>query len=179
VQIDIIKIEEVFQYLQLSKADIALMSHKYENPGMVFEPLARGKLVCIVSPRHPLAKVRTVSTKDLAAYPLIGIDPKDPYGSIITRLFEEYGVTYDIAVNVRFGTTVCALVKNDVGVAIIDAFTVADTLPSELCVIPLKEQTGFQVYVARRDDYSLSTVAKEFLAFASEEMKAAASKFSA
>ena len=57
--------------------------------------------------------------------PLIGIDPNDPYGRIMAEIFARKKLSYDITIRARFGTTVCALVKAGLGIAVIDQFTVA------------------------------------------------------
>lgn len=173
VTIDVLKIEEAIDHLLLGRGEVVLMSQRYTNASIVFDDLARGRLVCIVAPTHPLAGKTVIAARDLAPYPLIGIDPRDPYGRIMTDLFERDGLAYTITIRARFGTTVCALVKQNLGVALIDAFTVADSPASDLVVIPLAEPTDFPTFVAHRADTSLSSFATAFVGFVRQAMEEA------
>lgn len=163
VDIDIIKIEDAIDYLMLAKGEFAVMSYRFEHPALVFEPLARGHLVCIVAPDHPLAHRTSVSAAEIAAHPLIGIDPNDPYGGIMAGIFSRAGLAYDIAIRARFGTTVLALIRQNLGVAVIDAFTVADVDRREIVVVPINEPTEFETYIARRSDATLSSFAETLI----------------
>lgn len=160
INFEILKIEESIDYLMLGKGELVLMSHFYSNPGVRFEPLCTGKLVCITAPGHPLSTQKSVTAQDLAPYPLIGIDPRDPYGKIMAELFERSNLTYEMEIRARFGTTVCSLVKQGLGVAIIDVFTIADMRPEDLAIIPLEEPHTLQTYIAHREDVSLSSFAE-------------------
>jgi len=160
IDIDILKIEDAIDYLMLAKGEFTVMSSRFDHPSIVFEPLAKGHLVCIVAPGHPFAMRPSVTAAEIAACPLIGIDPKDPYGSIMASIFARQNLGYDISIRARFGTTVIALVKQGLGVAIIDAFTVADIDRKDIAIVPIAEETGFQTYIARRNDVALSSFAE-------------------
>ena len=43
-----------------------------------FEPLAKGRLLCIVPLDHPLAKRSRISAAEIVTFPMIGIDPAIP-----------------------------------------------------------------------------------------------------
>ena len=75
-------------------------------------------------------------------------------------------------IKARFGVTVCALVRQNLGVGVIDGFTLADQ-GYDLRVIPIKEDTTFQTYVAFRNDATLSSAAEFFIAALRARMKRA------
>ena len=163
IDVDIIKLEDAIDYLLLERGELVVMSYELDHPALTFEPLAEGHLVCICAPDHPLAGQEDVTAAQIAQYPLVGIDPKDPYGSIMAGLFEQAGLSYDIAIRARFGTTVCALVKQNLGVAVIDAFTVADRQDGSLAILPIREPTAFQTYVGMRKEVELTSYAATFI----------------
>jgi DNA-binding transcriptional LysR family regulator len=173
--INILKIEEAVDYILLGKGELVVMSYRLEHPGMEFLPLANGKLVCIVPAGHPLAGAASVSARDMARYPLIGIEPTDPYGRIMSRLFEREQVSFDLIIKARFGTTVCALVKAGLGVAIIDEFTIAHGSMPGIVAVPIRDETPFETYVAVRKDRALSRYAENFIRLLRAEMTAVAS----
>jgi DNA-binding transcriptional LysR family regulator len=170
VNFDILKIEEAIDYLMLGKGELVAMSYKLNHPSLTFEPLSKGYLVCIASKDHPVARHRSISAREIVSHPLIGIDPRDPYGAIMAGIFEREGLNYTIPIRARFGTTVCALVKRNLGIAVIDAFTVGDLSDPDLCVIPIQEDTVFQTYVAYRSDGHLSSYAERLVHFLRQDM---------
>src|SRR4029079_776912 len=98
---------------------------RLEHSGLDFMPLASGELYCIVPPGHELAGRKQVSAAEITRYPLIGIDPNDPYGRIMAEIFTRHRLDYNITIRARFGTTVCALVKAGPGNSLIHQFNVA------------------------------------------------------
>ncbi|MCF3640175.1 LysR family transcriptional regulator [Rhizobium sp. TRM95111] len=163
INFDILKIEEAIDYLMLGKGELVVMSYRLSHPSITFEPLSKGRLVCIAAKEHAVAARTTISAREIAQYPLIGIDPRDPYGAIMAGIFEREKLEYHIPIRARFGTTVCALVKRNLGIAVIDAFTVGDIADQGLAVIPISDDTEFQTYVAYRADAALSSYAERFV----------------
>lgn len=131
---------------------------------LAFEPLAKGRLICIVPEKHPLAGLEEISAAQIARYPLIGIDPNDPYGRIMTGIFVNESLSHEVSIKARFGSTVCALVTSGLGIAVIDEFTVAGGNWQDLRVIPITEATEFQTYIAFRRDATLSSYCEFFIA---------------
>lgn len=171
LDIDVLKIEEAIDYLMLGKGEAVAISHRYEHPMLTFEPLAKGRLVCIVPEHHPLAARMTISAAELADMPLIGIDPADPYGRVITGLFTRLGLTCNVSIKARFGSTVCALVAQGLGVAVVDEFTVADGRFPGIVPVAIAEPAEFQTFIAFRKDATLSGYCEFFVAALRREME--------
>src|SRR5262249_13953432 len=95
LDINILKIEEAVDYLLLDKGELIALSQKLEHPSIDCLPLASGKLHCIVPINHPLAARTSISAKNITSYPLIGIDPDDPYGRIMAQIFRRRGLDYN------------------------------------------------------------------------------------
>jgi len=171
VNFEILKIEEAIDYLMLAKGEVVVMSYHFDHPSITFEPLTQGRLVCIAAEDHPIASRSAISAREIVEYPLIGIDPRDPYGAIMAGIFERESLDYQISIRARFGTTVCALVKQNLGIAVIDAFTVADMSGQGLAIIPISDETSFQTYVAYRADAALSSYAETFVSLLRQVMK--------
>ncbi len=164
IDVDILKIEESVDYLLLGKGEVVAVSHRFEHPMLTFEPLAKGRLKCIVPLGHPLARREQVSAREIVQHPLIGIDPNDPYGRIMAGIFSNHALSYDVTIRARFGSTVCALVTDGLGIAVIDEFTLAGRNWPNLRAIEISDPTAFQTYVAYRKDATLSNHCLEFVA---------------
>jgi DNA-binding transcriptional LysR family regulator len=164
VEVDVLNIEDAIDYLLLGRGEVAAVSAKNDHPMLSFEPLATGKLVCVVPEGHPLAQRKAVSVKEIARYPLIGVDPNDPFGTIMTRLFALHRLEFSVAIRARFGSTVCALVTAGLGIAVIDRFTLAGGNWPQLRAVEIEESTEFETFVAFRRDTPISSYCEVFVA---------------
>jgi DNA-binding transcriptional LysR family regulator len=172
MDINILKIEEAIDYLLLGKGECVAMSYRLAHPALDFLPLASGELFCIVPEAHELAGRASVSAAEMIRHPLIGIDPNDPYGRIMAEMFARNRLSYDITIRARFGTTVCALVRAGLGIAVIDQFTVAHGGVSGIKLLRIEEPTRFDTYVAVKRGVPLSQHAESFIALLRDEMRA-------
>ncbi len=172
IDIDVLKIEEAVDYLLLGKGEAVAMSYKLEHPMLSFMPLATGRLKCIVPQTHAFAARERVSAREIAGQQLIGIDPSDPYGRIMAEIFSRHGLAYHVGIRARFGSTVCALVANGLGVAIIDEFTLAGGNWPTIKVLDIVETTSFDTYIATRKDAALSLYCEKFIARLRDHMRA-------
>ena len=163
IEVDILKIEDAADYLLLGKGELVTLSDNLDHPMLASEPLARGRLKCVVPDAHPLARRGRVNAEEIVKHPLIGVDPGDPYGRIMANLFASRALPYEVTIRARFGSTVCALVSHGLGIAVVDEFTLAaDQWP--LRVLDIAESTAFQTYVVHRKDTPLSSYGARFVA---------------
>src|SRR5262245_21595820 len=101
IEIDILKIEEAADYLLLGRGELVALSSKFDHSLLAFEPLARGRLKCIVPEGHALARKPRVAVDEIVKFPLIGVDPDDPHGRIMTGLFASHALDYDVPIRAR------------------------------------------------------------------------------
>lgn len=169
--VDLLKIEEVRDYLLLGRGDLVAISSCFEHPNITFTKLAAGELFCIVPVDHPLAAREAISVKEIARYPLVGIEPQDPYGRIIAQVFEKNDQPFTISIRARFGATVCALVQSGAGISVMDEFSISGGTFPGLRAVRLVEPSRFQTYVATRSDMPLSLYGMEFIKLLRREMQ--------
>lgn len=175
LDVNILKIEEAIDYLLLGRGELVAISSRFEHPLIEFELLASGKLLCIVPETSPLAARDKITPEEMSRHPLIGIDPKDPYGAIMAGMFTDNGLDYRMNVKARFGTTVCSLVAAGLGIAIIDEFTVAHGVIRGLKSLEIDADSIFHTYIAYRKDLPLSVYAEHFRDALRQEMSSASS----
>jgi DNA-binding transcriptional LysR family regulator len=173
IDLDILKLEDAIDFLLLGRGEVAAVSSRLEHPAITFEPLAQGQLFCIVAEAHPLASKTQISAGEIATHPLIGIDPRDPYGRILANIFARARLDYQVPIKARVGVTVCALVRQNLGIGVIDEFTLAEQNSFGLRIIPIEEDTTLRTFVAFRNDSTLSGVAEFFIAALRTRMKKA------
>lgn len=175
LDVNILKIEEAIDYLLLGRGELVAISSRFDHPLIEFELLATGKLLCIVPETSPLAARDKITPEEMSRHPLIGINPKDPYGAIMAGMFTDNGLDYRMNVKARFGTTVCSLVAAGLGIAIIDEFTVAYGVVRGLKSLEIDADSIFHTYIAYRKDLPLSVYAEHFRDTLRQEMASASS----
>lgn len=170
LEINILKTEEAIDFLLLGKGEMVAMSYRIDHPALSSSLLASGELFCIVPEDHALASRTTVSAREMVRYPLIGIDPSDPYGRIMAEIFSRSAMSYEITIRARFGSTVCALVRAGLGIAVIDQFTVADAPPG-IRILRIEEATPFETWITTKLGAPLSTFGEHFITLLRQEME--------
>jgi DNA-binding transcriptional LysR family regulator len=174
IEIDILKIEDAVDFLMLGKGELVVSSSKIDHPMLTCAPLALGRLKCIVPEAHPLAKRSSVTASEIVKYPLIGVDPSDPYGRIMAGVFASHALHYEVTIRARFGSTVCALVTHGLGIAVIDEFTLAAGNWPKICALHIVEPTQFQTFVLHRKDATLTSYSAIFVKALRGHMEASA-----
>jgi DNA-binding transcriptional LysR family regulator len=159
IDLNILKIEETVDYLLLERGEFVIMSSPVDNAGIENDEIARGQVVAILPEGHKLADKDVISVYDLAEEPLVGIDPADPYGAIVSRPFHDAGIEIRHNMRGRFAQTVVSLVRHGLGVGLIDEFSVAEVYMPGVVRRPLAETTPVSSYVARKKGRVLSAFA--------------------
>jgi len=170
LEVDILKIEQAIDYLLLGRGEVVAVSSRFDHSIIDFAPLATGRLLCIVPLDSELARKSSISPAEIVEHTLIGIDPHDPYGHIMTEIFRREELAYRMNIKARFGTTVASLVAAGLGLAVIDEFTVAyGKLPGVKC-LEIEAESTFHTYAAYRNDVALSVYAEAFIELLRNEM---------
>jgi DNA-binding transcriptional LysR family regulator len=174
MKVDVIKIDEALDYIVLKKGEIAALSWKIDHPSILYQPLGANSLVAVVPLDHPLASADKLTAREILKYPLIGFDRNDPYGRHMAGFLLASGQDFELSVQARYAHTVLGLVSQGLGVAVIDAFSVATPHLRDVVCIPVDPPTTFMTYVATNADVPLSTFAESMIELLREEAKAIA-----
>jgi DNA-binding transcriptional LysR family regulator len=159
IDLNVLKIEETVDYLLLERGELVAMSYAFEHPSLEFTEIGAGELVAVVPDGHPLAVRPSLSVRELAREPLIGVSPDDPYGGIIAGPFYEAGCPYRLSIRARFAQTVVSLVRHGLGVAVIDEFSVAGVYMPGLTRVPLAERAAIRIFSIKKRGRTLSVYA--------------------
>ena len=135
----------LMEKIMSQQADLAVAVGPDENADITAVHLCTVRLVCAMPPGHALATLDKVGPADIQRYPLISFGQESAIGKAIDEAFRSVGATREVAINVPFGQTAQALVAKNLGVAIVDQFTVMDAPSSELVVRPFVPETTFEV----------------------------------
>jgi DNA-binding transcriptional LysR family regulator len=111
--------ETLVQQILAGELDLAFVSLPVEARGVQTERLNEDQLVAIASPRHRLAKQRTVSAYTLAGEKLILGERGGNTRRLIDQFFAQAGVTLTIAMELSRQAAIRRMVEEDMGVGIV------------------------------------------------------------
>jgi LysR family transcriptional regulator, low CO2-responsive transcriptional regulator len=108
--------------------DVAFVSLPVEANGISTDRLSQDQLVAIASPRHRLAKQRTVSAYTLAGEKLILGERGGNTRRLIDQFFAEAGVTLRVAMELSRQAAIRRMVEEDMGVGIVPLQSASEEL---------------------------------------------------
>lgn len=102
--------------------DLGIISLPVSHPLVEIEnkPLFRVRVEAMLPEKHRLAAQRSVTAQDLAAEPLLGLWPGQRWRKQVDDFFGSGGVRPQYAVETRSSLMACQLVRDGVGVALLD-----------------------------------------------------------
>jgi DNA-binding transcriptional LysR family regulator len=111
--------EALVQQILAGELDLAFVSLPVEARGIQTERLNEDQLVAIASPRHRLAKQRTVSAYMLAGEKLILGERGGNTRRLIDQFFAQAGVALNVAMELSRQAAIRRMVEEDMGVGIV------------------------------------------------------------
>jgi DNA-binding transcriptional LysR family regulator len=120
--------EALVQQILAGELDIAFVSLPVEARGINTERLSQDQLVAIASPRHRLAKQRTISAYTLAGEKLIMGERGGNTRRLIDQFFSQAGVTLHVSMELSRQAAIRRMVEEDMGVGIVPLQTVGEAI---------------------------------------------------
>ncbi|MEK6279044.1 MAG: LysR family transcriptional regulator [Acidobacteriota bacterium] len=111
--------EILVQQILAGEIDIAFVSLPVEARGINTERLSQDQLVAIASPRHRLAKQRTIDAYTLAGEKLILGERGGNTRRLIDQFFSQAGVNLQVSMELSRQAAIRRMVEEDMGVGIV------------------------------------------------------------
>jgi len=157
-----IMFDQVAGRLASGEADIGLSYGPLAGRDLVDEPVAHSALVCVLAPGDPSAGVACMPASELEGRLLVGYGSADAAAEDSLRLaLLATGLLDSLVVTVRHTDMACHLVRDGIGVAIIDGFVISSELARGLAVVPLADSppvTAFAHYLRGIEDDPVANV---------------------
>jgi len=118
--------EALVQQILSGEIDIAFVSMPVEARGINTERLTQDQLVAVASPRHRLAKEKTISAYTLAGENLILGERGGNTRRLIDLFFAQAGVSLHVSMELSRQAAIRRMVEEDMGVGIVPLQTVQD-----------------------------------------------------
>lgn len=132
--------------LSEQRFDVGLVEGQSAPMATELRPLLSAREVVVLPPGHALAKRAVLHLADFEQQPFVSLAPDDPYRRQIDALFAQAGVQRQLRVESPSAVSVCALVSQGAGVAIVNPLTaLALAAPDKLLIRPLALPIAFHV----------------------------------
>ncbi|AJE48725.1 LysR family transcriptional regulator [Celeribacter indicus] len=157
-------VDEVIPMLEFDRYDFALTIYELEDPRIETTRIAEAPLVCLMAEDHPLSGAESVTLEEVAKFPMIGYGTHAFQQRMIDGMFRERGLTPDYRARCRLMNTACALVQEEIGLTLLDQFTIFGRIPAGTRVAFLDIDYRFPLNVLTFKDAPLSRLSGAFLA---------------
>ena len=108
---------EIRQRVRMGDVDFGIGTTLDPDSELLEVPLLEDRIAALVADRHPLAARRSISWRELAAYPLVLLATGSPLRTMVDRALVEAGVSVAPAYEASFSSTVISMVAAGLGVA--------------------------------------------------------------
>jgi len=133
------------EWLTEQRFDLGLCERLHAPAATSLVPLLQADEVCVLPDGHPLLAKRVLRPKDFSDLPFVSFAPSDPYRQQVDALFEAQGVRRQLALETASAASVCALVRQGLGLAIVNPLTAMELAGAGLQVRPLSMSIPFAV----------------------------------
>ena len=168
--------EVLVDQILAGEVDVAFVSLPVDVRGIKTERLSDDQLVAIASPRHKLAKQRTISAYTLAGERLILGERGGNTRRLIDQFFAQAGVTLRVAMELSRQQAIKRMVEEDMGVGIVPLQSVKEEVEKGKLIRWWIEgaQINWELGIAQLSNGYDSPIMQKFVALARKNFTAAA-----
>lgn len=123
VSFDVRRLDEVIDAVHSGAADIGFALAQDRLDQVNTEILRRSHMVALVPTDSVWATRPHVTPEDLQGAAIVGLDQESNLGQLLRAAFQQAGVPYAPRIEVRYAQTATVLVRQGVGVAIVDPYS--------------------------------------------------------
>lgn len=156
--------KKLIEGLKSNEFDIIFGSACDNEPDIHFSPIMEQEMVVIMPKNHPLTKLSSVPTGELANYPLIGYERFSGLGRFTSQFYKDQNLSVNILCECPDENAIAALVAENFGiglVASVDALAHANVEIRPLADLHL----GHTVYMGYLKDHYQIPVIRAFIQF--------------
>jgi len=156
---------KIVEKLENGSLDVGILSLPVQSPSLKIQPIFRDRLMLMVSPQNPLAKLKSAPVSELVKYPLLL--PKTGHTRrLLDKLFREYNTELKVRMELPSIGMIKSFVAADLGVSLISASFARDEVAAgRVKLVGLEgPELWRELGLAYRRDRTLSVANKAFIA---------------
>jgi len=137
--------------LSAQRYDLGLTEGEHVPRGTQGELLFCSDMVCILPEGHPLLSRSLLVMEDFCGVDFINFSGLDIYRQTLDEHFRRAGVDRHTVIETTNATSVCAMVRQQLGVAIINPLTAVEESGGGLAIRPISVSIPYRVMLIRPD----------------------------
>ncbi|WP_085583721.1 MULTISPECIES: LysR family transcriptional regulator [unclassified Pseudomonas] len=154
--------------------DLGLTEVEQVPRGTRGEPLFSADMICVLAPGHPLLAKPVLSLADFHRVDFINLSSLDVYRQRLDECFRQAQVDRRTVIETDNAASVCAMVRQGLGVAIINPLTALTEAGRDLVMRPLAVSLPYRVMLIRPEHRPASVSADAFCQALREEAQSMA-----
>lgn len=154
---------QVLKYTRSQQIDLGLSAIPTDDPAVNCSLLISNPMSCIVPKSHPLSKKDIIHADDLDNQDFISFSNLDNTKSVINNFLEENNVKPKTIMQASLASSVCHLVAEGLGIALIDNSSATEYMHLPIANIPFKSDISSQCYLVKPSSGRTSALADAFI----------------
>jgi DNA-binding transcriptional LysR family regulator len=156
-------VETALKMIALRAVECGFTKLPIEYPGLISEPLLEAGTVCVVPMGHALCAKQAVSVEDLNQQPLILLGKGRSFRRDIEQAFARQKIPMQIRVETHTVGSACALVRGNIGIAIVNEMLARQYAGDALALLPFTPDIRHQYAFVTSDHAPMTRITRQFL----------------
>jgi DNA-binding transcriptional LysR family regulator len=152
------------EWLTAQRHDLGLTERSLAPPGTRLEPLLAADEVCVLPRGHRLAGKRLLRPADFQGERFVSLAPSDPYRLQMDEIFLRHGVERRLVAETDSAVSVCRMVQEGLGAAIVNPLTAAGFRGRGVVLRPFSVAIPFRVSLVRPEFRPSNPLVEDFVA---------------
>lgn len=159
----------VHEEIATGNFDIGFAADEINFAGVEVRPFASPDALCLMPISHCLAGKRSVEPADFEGERFVSLANEDAARARFDQIFSEAGVRRKIVSETQYSLTICNLVRNGVGIALVNPFSLDGLDLSGMALVPFRPRAKFRSLTVLPPNASRSRLTDAFLKMAISE----------
>ena len=164
VSLQVMGSQDVRSQVLRDEVELGIAARDISTAGIEHALFAHYFGVVALPPGHPLARHSVITPKQLARHPCVALHPDDAVSLRLDAICRSHGVQLQTAVETSYTFSQCELVRNRIGVAVVNPVTAVDYLDAGLVFRPFSERLAFTALTMWPAGRPLSPFVRQMLA---------------
>jgi len=171
LSIELGSIDEINRRLVSGRADLGLSITQPRHSALSVHEIGAGRLMCVCPEGHELGLLDKVNIADLNHVQHISYATSTPLGQQIDKVFSERGLERRFFCEVRHTATALEMVRNGLGVALVDSFALIGQRHRGVIVKDIKPELPLNMNAITSNLFPTSNLALRFQSFLADVLK--------
>jgi len=137
------------EWLSAQRHDLGLTENTVTPASTERQTLMEVNEVCVLPQGHPLLAKTELTPADFQGQHFVSLSSTDSYRQLLDGLFEQEGISRRMVMETHSAASVCAMVRQGVGISIVNPLTALDYAASGLAIRPFSIAVPFTVSLIR------------------------------